>query len=419
MAPITEEHPHKYSIMLKIIRSYELNNVGLPELAIAMLPIMGVYSYGIFHLYIFLLPIVAVLCSRRKYRMVEFRPLTYIIIFYIIHHLALILLLMLEGGAPSYLYNSFIGTTIILCSIPFVMNALDFRKLKGALNWVCLFSIGGMIYHFILIQSGQIVTPIQLPFLPNPDSTTRIFTEYLRPVSFYTEPAAYCGFIVAPLCLAIYEKKFAYATLITISMFLSTSTTGIAMSIIVWGGAAVFTRTRFIYRVMYVILGIGLLYYLFNSALFESSVNKLNNTKVEETARLSNGPNVIKSMPLEYLVIGAPYPNAYDYSRNANVDRSNFIYERDDSSMLFMSTFWNLIFQFGIVGLILYLNVYFKIYLKDKMLLPYIMVILITMYSDPTLFSSTYAFQLIFMFTFMKRGQSNKIRTTNTNMALS
>ncbi len=408
---------HEFSIMLKIIQSYGLNNIGLPELVIAMSPILMAYSYGIFHLYIFLWPIVALLCLHRKYRKVEFRPLTYVIIFYIIHHAVLILLLMLKGRAPSYLYNSFLGTTIILCSIPFVMHALDLGKLKGALNWVCLFSIGGMIYHFfVFIQSGQIVKPIQLPFLPNPDSTSRIFSEYLRPVSFYQEPAAYCGFVVVPLCLAIYENKIAYAVLITISMFLSTSTTGIAMSVIVWMGATL-TRTRFIYRIVYVILGIGLLYCLFHSTLFDAGVAKLNNTKIEETARLSNGPNIIKSMPLEYWVLGAPYPNVYDYSRNANVENYDFIYETDEGTMLYISTFWNLIFQFGIMGLILYLNVYYKIYLNDKMLLPYILVVLITMFSDPTMLGSTYAFQLTFMFTFMKRGQA--MQNANINRALS
>jgi hypothetical protein len=120
-------------------------------------------------------------------------------------------------------------------------------------------------------------------------------------------------------------------------------------------------------------------------------------------------------MNLSDFVLGIRYANPYDYYLAGNVSNP-FVMVSDDG--MFVSSFWLVIIRFGIIGLILYLNIFFKIINNYRDILPFILCIFIQLFSNSDMIGSGFLFQFIFILSYIQynRGDSkikNKIKINN------
>lgn len=63
-----------------------------------------------------------------------------------------------------------------------------------------------------------------------------------------------------------------------------------------------------------------------------------------------------------------------------------------------MSTFWLVIFRFGIVGLLFYLLIFYKLYRSSKVVRPYIVGLLATIFTGSFFIGPLFVFPMIVMY---------------------
>lgn len=118
----------------------------------------------------------------------------------------------------------------------FCPNYLDKRETADLLMKVSFVSSVFLLVQFVLIHGAGIYLPGQLPFL---ESQTAV-TGHVRPFSLFSEPAAFGWYNSIGLATVLFtnqlskgEKKM-YSTVISLALFLSTSTTSIGLMAIIW-----------------------------------------------------------------------------------------------------------------------------------------------------------------------------------------
>ena len=371
-------------------------NIGILELAIALYPIIAGYGYGSFQLaFGFLLIVDIFLINRKRQHKYSFGKI-YQYMAFIVVHCAIWLLVM--PSIPSYFINSFIADIIYLISIVIIVPQVDFDKLKNAIYIVTIICAVGMLYHVFMIKSGHSIQPIKLPFMPDMSSKARLYSFLDRPTSFFWEPQSYASFMLVPLFFLLREKRLICAFAIAATMILSTSTTGILMALFMIGFYMVTQKQKMQYRILGIIAVIGLVYFLLYSSFTAAGLEKLQNTDVEENNRTINGLLIAKDMSFFDWLFGVPYANLQD-AYEAGYITNNLIIHADGE--VFVSAFWICLCCQGIIGLFFFLSIYLDILKNDKTVLPYLICIIIGLFSNPDILGAAYVFQLIIMYTFI------------------
>ena len=393
--------------MFELLKKKEgsIFNIGILELAIALYPIIAGYGYGSFQLaFGFLLIVDIFLINRKKQHKYSFSKI-YQYMAFIVVHCAIWLLVM--PSIPSYFVNSFIADIIYLISIVIIVPQVDFDKLKNAIYIVTIICAVGMLYHVFMIKSGHSIQPIKLPFMPDMSSKARLYSFLDRPTSFFWEPQSYASFMLVPLFFLLREKRLICAFAIAATMILSTSTTGILMALFMIGFYMVTQKQKMQYRILGIIAVIGLVYFLLYSSFTAAGLEKLQNTDMEENNRTINGLLIAKDMSFFDWLFGVPYANLQD-AYEAGYITNNLIIHADGE--VFVSAFWICLCCQGLIGLFFFLNIYWDILKKDRTVLPYLVCIIIGLFSNPDILGAAYVFQLMIMYTFIT---NKKVVTCN------
>ena len=390
--------------MFKGENKFNLNKIGGLEFMFALYPIIAGYSYGSIYLDYFF-PVLMCMCAMvLRGGLLPFKPLVLLTIFVFLHEI--ILSFFLEAISSAYIIIAF-KYIIFLLSIMIITPAINFEKLVGSIFLVSIITSIGIIYHFLIIQGGGSVTPIKLPFFPGMVSDSRLYEVGTRPVSFFWEPASYVTYMMIPLFISLYYKKMIISGGIILMMFLSTSSTGIFLSIGMLMCYILSQKIPFRLRFSFFIIGVTSIYFLLSSSLFESGIEKIENTDVEQNIRLMNGPLLVTNMPIKHLIWGFPNLDPTDY-----YDKTNYVTTilfKTNNGTIFVPTFWLILAKFGVIGLILYLNVFIKLFVLNKDLLPYLSVLIVAWFSQGISISSTYVFQMVFILSFIIYHENNKI----------
>ena len=256
------------------------------------------------------------------------------------------------------------------------------------------------------MMAGGEVHPIKLPFMPDMDETSRLYSILMRPSSFFWEPQSYCSFMMVPQFLAFSEKKMAWAAIITLSMLLSGSTTGIITSAIIFllyifsGEISKKVRNRLI--IIAVAIGCTFIF----SSLFDKGREKMENVDYESTSRLYNGPALVAHMPISDLVFGGVSASVPDYYFEGKAPGA-ILLEKFDT--IYVSTIWLAIVKLGLVGFILYLAVYIKPMRNNKNIRFYLIPLIATLFSNPDFIGSVFAFEFIFIYSFIRNNKNYNI----------
>lgn len=390
--------------MKKLLSFLHVDHVGFLELMLAFYPIVAGYQYGSIPMslvWALLMDMIAFTRIRKPMRNVI---LVIVFSFVILHD---VVVWMSNGMSITHL-NFIISIIVFSTSIIIIAPALNFEKLVGSLYLIAFLVCGGIIYHFILLLSGRIITPIPLPFLPAPDISSRLFMEAHRPCSFFWEPAAFVTYMLIPLFISLVKKDWPLMLFFLFCIFLSTSTNGIILAPLMIAVYILFSRQNLSGKSLYAIILFAMCIWLFNSSLFDAGVDKLERTDASSNVRLSNGPWLVSQMPSEHIVLGIPYHSVNEYlSRGGVVDGSRI----DPSRNFYLSDFWRVLVSYGIFGLILHLSVYFYFIQKDKTLIPYITILLVAQFSQSVAFQSTYVFQLCFILAYIRNNSNSSVRT--------
>lgn len=390
--------------MNKFLDYLHLREVGLLEMLIAFFPILLGYTISGLPLGIVLCTLLVLVLFLRKGSRKNWRrnPILWFLVFMVVHD---IFLLSVINNAQGVFLNSLIGQCAYLVAAIVVGNDLNYNKLRGSVNWVSLLCMGGMLYHFSLVLRGMSFQPIMLPFMPEQTETSRFLHEYYRPTSFFQEAQSYASYMLVTLFMALVERKYIWSVLIAITIFMSSSTTGLVTVFIIFALVALSGSTsknkRFITVLFMFVIGGGLLYFLLRSGLFEQGTTKMFDeaANMDEEIRLVQGPMIVGSMSFTDWIFGVPYANAYQYCMARGIAGSVIIYGENS---MFVPTFWLMLIRYGIVGLLLYLNIYWYYYRLDKTIRPYIISLILLLFTNPDFVGGMFAYSMFVIISFCR-----------------
>lgn len=391
-------------------RYLHLHEVGLIELLLAFYPIIGQYSWGMLHLNSLTLIVIDILIILLKRSRTRFDALLLIFILFCLFKQ--LLCFFISKSHPTM--GSLFYDIVIVISIPIISSNIDPKRFIGSISWVTILCLLGILYHYSLFLSGryEYINPLTLPFLEF-DSTSRALDEISRPTSFFWEPASYAVFMIIPIFYYLYEKKYVISTILILSVFLSGSTNGIFFVFVLLLSRLIFTKFRFSYLIISILL-IGITYYaLYNYKGFEVGVKKMENTDYENNVRIANGPRLVSKMPIDHLLIGFPSPTVEKYlegNHNINQVGLGFQVTKTGNKLLFVSDFWRILAHFGVIGLALLLICYFSKFRRCVALRPYIIVLLVSLFTQSLVLGLMWTFEWIFIISFVNLQKKRSIK---------
>lgn len=369
----------------------QLKHVGVLELMFALTPMLSGFELGglPLSLLMWVIMLLYIFIKNNRISFSFYIPLKIFIAYWVFH---LLFTLILDDTN----FNGIIQQIILFVSILALSKNIDFTKLVGSLNWAALISIAGLLFQWSEITAGMDIHPIEIPGLMMPEN--RIETFSLRPSSFYMEPAAYVAFMYLPLAFSLIQRKFLWTSVIILSIFLTTSTTGLATSFIMLGAYALTQRNSKWTSLGVLAIGAVLVYALLHFSAFDAGIDKIENTDIETNVRLSQGPDVVKTMNSTELIFGSSYSTAYNYCIKARRAPMVVVY----GESVYMSTIWLMILLYGIVGLLLYLNIYWQLIKQNRICLPLVLCLFATMFSSGYMIGGTFAYTLVALLLIVK-----------------
>ena len=376
-----------------------IKSIGWLELLYAFFPILTGYTLGGLPFGLMFLIVLSFVAFHKTGRVWMYRPYLLLFVYIIFHELVLCLTMPVM---PSYHLNRTINLAISLLSPLFIVPALNYRYFYNALMLVAIISGLGLVYHFLIIQAGGLVTPLTIPFLPVEKETTRLMQELARPKSFYAEPAAFATFMVIPLFLTLKAKKYLWSVAIVVLLFLSTSTTGVVESVVI---VLVYMMSEkkngssiLLFLVFFVVA-----YFILHSSLFDATFQKIEDTEVDENVRLMNGLLVLPHVDVKYLIFGVNSPNISDFVFENHLQSFVYYSSKGYGTFLFVPTFWFMLIKYGFVGLWIYLLMYYGFYKRDKGLLPYLLCLFVSWFFQGLALGMVFTFQISTIAAFLNR----------------
>lgn len=250
---------------------------------------------------------------------------------------------------------------IILFTAVFLIIADSFDEDRMYSAWKIagiIYSLG-LAYHLIqILILGNPVHPISI--LPKVQLGGVNNFSY-RPCSFFSEPASFASAMLPLVFLALRKKDYYVAILASIMIIASTSTVGIALVSVLWLYTITVSGIKIRTKVLISLLLIGMLIYLPSSPLFNASFEKLSSILSGEGTfgtRIAVGFNIISKLNITQWIIGT---NFIDVANYVSKHISEYSWNRTImayyyAGKLFLNSFSSLIYNYGIIGLLLYLR---------------------------------------------------------------
>lgn len=340
---------------MDIRKYFQKGSFGFLELIIVLYPILKQYNAPIISVGDWLLYAAGFICMFKPRPMYKCKPLLLLIGYIILHEIVVAFAI---GGAPSYMINGTIDRILPLFLLMWIVPYADYEKVKHGFYVVGAICMVGLVYHFILIYAfGRSVSPITLPFLEMSNMLNEDYvSQYrIRPISFFPEPAAYAYYMLFPLAISLMEKNTRYALIISFVTLLSTSSNGYFQTGAMWLVYLLLDRNmKGFYR--FFMIGVILVgvYFVSTSGLFDSGIEKIQNTEFNNDQRVTAGLYTFMNLPIGEKVFGVMNATPFDYiSTHIDVVKGVNISMTDTTVFLPMIWFYGI--KYGIIGMALVL----------------------------------------------------------------
>ena len=327
-------------------------------------------------------------------------------IFYLIRNREISLFL------PLILLISYMFLNDVLKSVSVMLNfALWFQYIiififllliKGKLNednlykiwkYVGVFAMVGLFYqsYQVFVQGIDVGIIKVLPFSSSAETFSML---YNRPHSIFLEPALYSTWILPLLYMSLKRKKYLFSFIITVSIFLTTSTIGLIMGLILWiYYLALDHDIKFKYKMMISVELVVLVLLLFYSPIFSATINKLSNEDIGNSVRTASGWKIYYQLSGSEKTIGILSNDLRDYLLR-NIDLGLIGLNASASFLGFVNSLSYAAIKYGDIGLILYIYLFYSIWKNGKKdLWPYLLLCFLSTFGQSVFFNSIFVMQ--------------------------
>lgn len=253
----------------------------------------------------------------------------------------------------------------------------------------------------------QLVLPIRLlpvsneVLLRNENWTT--YSD--RPVAFFTEPAMVVAFLTPVLLFAYQKKEWLVAIVVSLSILLSGSTSGVVALAIMWGFFVINYRSSATYRFALIIVMIVAVYAFLNLSYFSNSIDKISFELSGESSnmnvRVMRGWWIYGTLDLRSKFFGI---SDYNISSYVYGHAEEFTWQTGYEENFYLNTAQRILIQTGIVGAILYVWMLIKLWMStNKAVKPYLAVVIVSMFFASNFFvNGMFVMQFIVLLSYLK-----------------
>ena len=355
------------------------------EWALPVFCILQYYTYGFLSVGLIMIYVLTALCFYADSKWYIYKPIVYFLIYILFNNL--IKMLFIQEVSSEY-YNTILEKIASFLVLVAVSSRINENQLYKSWTIVAAPVLAGMVFQsFMAYGLQKPVSPISI--LPISSEMARQWTiSSLRPSSLFSEPSAFVWFMLPLLFLAIKRGKYVFAIIINLAMFLSTSTTGILLSLLLWLAFSVFMPRSRKEKILSIILVIAFVLLLAFLSVFSFSKEKLITTDIGDSFRLGYGFKILSTMPKNQWLFGVPYSSVASYiTDSGNVPAS--WYDIRIPYFSFVNAFCQNFIQYGLIGTILYLNLFFALYRGgDKEIRPLLLVDFLSIWGESVSFGS-------------------------------
>lgn len=379
------------------------------ETLFALYPIVSGWTLGPYPLYLIFALIMDLIAYRRHG--VNFnktsKKMKVLFWFVMFHNFIWIFVI---DDVSSVFFNSWVGTFITMSSVFFIAPVIQYHHIKRPLFAFSIIAMIGLAFQLIQlargIPIGQLAVP---PFSPSRLVNDTSLLDALRPSGFFAEPAAFAQYLFIPLFITLTERKYLFSFIIVVFSLLSTSTTALVICFLMLIAYFFTSHIPIKWKFVVVVATVGIAVLLTKTELFESTMEKAEKTDLSENERTSIGFKILPQLNAPEMIFGIPYHSISDMFNAGRLKINTFYFYENNKAVIFVPTFWYMLFIYGIFGLIIYLSVFWEIFRKSKIIFPFLLAVVARVFSDPTALGATFLFELSFMYAFIRYEQSLKL----------
>lgn len=275
-----------------------------------------------------------------------------------------------------------------------------------------IFTIGLLYQIFQIYILGQHISPISIVpgYVLRPDEKVT----QMRPSSFFAEPASFVNAMIPLEFMSLKRKDFKWAAFTTVAILLSGSTVGVILSLVLWTMELLRRDNSFWKRTLIVIIAAIISVLFMNLDVFNFSFTKFLEVASGEStfgSRVATGFEVIRRQTILEFIFGTNYNDVATFvsSNISNFSDSAVVMIYWRSGRLFLNTFSRLIFQYGVIGLLLFLNPLIQYMRQSNYKAKMLVVTTIVAIFGQTMLLNTYYFMLVILFLLYEEYSLNNV----------
>lgn len=309
----------------------------------------------------------------------------------------------------EYVFSYFL--VFIICTQRF-----DEDKFFKVYKFASSIYILGLFYHIIsLYFLKQNISPISI--IPGYVLRSEEIFVATRPCSFFAEPASFAVALLPMLFISLRRQDIKWAVILTISILLSTSTIGVVLVFVLWCCTLVKHDISFKKKLLMFLAAVCICFIFFNLNIFNDALKKL--ILVSEggstfSSRVQCSFEVLKTINPFSLISGTNYNEINNYIINNYNKFSNMgsVIRYYKENTVFLNTFAQIIFKYGIIGMILWL-IPFNYLLKNDSYTakPFLIMIIFAIFAQSMLLNSYYFMIIMIILLYTQKANINyKVR---------
>ena len=306
---------------------------------------------------------------------------------------------LFRNGAQSFgMINFIIGAVLTFFYIGSMIKYFEFERFYKTYKILCILSSLLVIFQGVRLFLFDIpAVPINLLPVAEADYSYWDFFKGERPSGFFSEPQAFCSFILPFFIFSLYRKEYALSLLTFIAILLSASTLGLAISLIVGVYFMFFEKERSRFSKVFILTGFltifGTLTYL---GILDASIKKIANTPLENNIRLVRGFYIYSTFNPIDLFLGISRDLQQYVITSINESWVSLYTSSGNERLLgYTTSFSGLLIQFGLPSFILYLLFLWKCFVnssKDSKVL--VLVTFVLCFVQTIIFNAWFVFYL-------------------------
>ncbi len=319
------------------------------------------------------------------------------------------------------------------------------RMLEYILFFVCVFIVvesfnENVLYKAwkvagVIFSAGLFFHVVQIYVFKHPIMPISIIPGYVlrdaelvaqsRPTSFFAEPASFVNSMLPFLFLSLRKREYAWAAFSSVMILLSTSTVGIVLAMVLWMAFILFEEKSKHVKISLGIMVFAIVLICLQTSLFASSIQKLMlvlQGKSTFGSRVLISLEVVGTLNPVSLLFGEVERDACYYVLS-NISKFSLgsqavLYARE-VGRVFLNTFGELIFRYGIVGLGLFLYTFKgKVFSQKYGARIFAMMILVSIFAQSVLLNPQYFLvtMILILFSYTEKNEriGNKIMEGKT-----